>query len=152
MAFEIRAINDIVGTMRANVALGREHYEELVGNKGVVQFDPHLDRYTQLEELGLMVNLGAYIDGQLVGYSTNVLGPHMDSQHLLCGHNTMLFLAKAHRQGLTGMRLIKATSQACKERGARYMLWRARPDTTLAALLPRLGCSLLENVFSEVLE
>jgi len=151
VSFEIRAIDDIVGAMRANVALGIEHYEELVGDKATVKFDPHLDRYTQLESLNMLVSLGAYLDDQLVGYSVNILGPHMDSQHLLCAHNTMLFLAKAHRQGSLGVKLIRATSAACKARGAQYMLWRARPLTTLDKLLQRMGFDELEIVYSEVL-
>ena len=151
MSFEIRVIEDIVGAMRANVALGLEHYEELVGDKATVKFDPHLDRYTQLEALSMLVSLGAYLDDQLVGYSVNILGPHMDSQHTMCAHNTMLFLAKAHRKGTLGVKLIRATSTACKVRGAQYMLWRAKPETTLHALLPRLGFEVLETVFSEVL-
>ena len=151
MAFEIRVIDDIVSAMRANVALGLDHYEELVGEKDTVKFDPHLDRYTQLESMNLLVTLGAYQDDELVGYSVNILAPHMDSQHLLCGHNTMLFLAKDHRKGSLGVKLIKATSAECRRRGAGYMLWRAKPDTKLHALLSRLGCDVLETVFSEVL-
>ena len=148
---DIRAITDIVGTMRANIELGREHYAELVALKHVVEFDPHLDRYAMLEANNCMVNLGAYDGDKLVGYSTNVLGPHMDSQHLMCAHNTMFFLSKQYRKGLQGIRLLRATTAACKERGARYMLWRAKPDTSMHALLARMGHLHLETVYSEVI-
>ena len=81
----------------------------------------------------------------------NILTPHLHYQNLLCCHNDMLYLHPTHRQGWTGLKLIRATQAAARERGAQFMLWHAKEGTDLHALLPRLGCRVQDVVFSEVL-
>lgn len=152
MAFEIREFTGIADAIVANEALGLTHYDEIALNKGLMVYAPDVERFAQLEAAGAMVNLAVYDDSDaVVGYSINLLAPHLHYKDLMCAHNDMIFIAPAHRHGSLGVKLIKATREACKARGVRMMLWHAKENTPLAALLPRLGCQVQDIMYSEVL-
>ena len=91
----------------------------------------------------------AFDNEVMVGYSVNIIVPHLHYMHLSTATNDMIFIAKSHRQGRTGLMLIKATRELCKARGAQIMMWHAKQDTALAKLLPRLGCRVQDIIFSE---
>lgn len=151
MALEIREVTGIAAAIAANEALGREHYAEIALNQAVMVYAPDIERFKHLEAMGVMLNLGVFDGDQLVGYSVNLISPHLHYKDLMCAHNDMIYIAQAHRHGSLGVKLIKATQAACKARGVQFMLWHAKENTPLAALLPKLGCKVQDVIFSEVL-
>ena len=151
MSFEIREVTGIAAAIQANEALGREHYEEIALNKALMVYAPDIERYARLEELGVLLTLGVFKGDEMVGYSVNVITPHLHYRDLMTCHNDMIFIAPAHRRGSLGVRLIKATREAVKARGVQMMLWHAKENTPLAKLLPALGCRVQDILFSEVL-
>lgn len=151
VSFEIREIIGFADVIQANEALGREHYEEIALNKAVMAYAPDVDRYARLEQLGVLLTLGVFKGDVLVGYSVNIITPHLHYRDLLTCHNDMIYIAPAHRRGTLGVKLIKATRDAVKAKGVQLMLWHAKENTPLAKLLPRLGCGVQDILFSEVL-
>lgn len=151
MPFEIREVTNIAEAIQANEALGREHYEEIALNKRVMVYAPDITKYKALEAAGALLNLGMFDGDQLVGYSVNILHQHLHYKDLLVANNDMLFVSKDNRLGTAGLKLIRATTKACRERGAQLMLWHAKQNTPLAALLPKIGCGVQDILFSEVL-
>ncbi|WP_443696448.1 hypothetical protein [Pseudomonas sp.] len=149
MAVEMREVTGAASLIEANEPLGREHYEEIALNKTLMQYAPDIGRYRALEELGLLACVAAFDNEVMVGYSVNIIVPHLHYMHLSTATNDMIFIAKSHRQGRTGLMLIKATRELCKARGAQIMMWHAKQDTALAKLLPRLGCRVQDIIFSE---
>jgi len=149
--FTIREVTGIADAIQANEALGREHYEEIALNKQLMRYAPDIDRFKRLEELGVLCNLGVFNDDELIGYSVNIITPHLHYKDLLCAHNDMIFIAQAHRHGSLGVKLIKATREALKARGVRMILWHAKENTPLAQLLPRMGCKVQDILFSEAI-
>ena len=128
-----------------------EHREELTTNPDIMVLKPDVERYQALEQAGLLLSLGLFRDESLIGYSVNALFTHSHYSDLLLCQNELLFIAKEHRKGMAGVRLIAATEQAARERGADMMMWHAKPQTTLDRLLPRMGYRLQDIVYSQVL-
>jgi GNAT superfamily N-acetyltransferase len=151
VSFEIREFTGIADAIKANEALGLTHYDEIALNKDLMVYAPDIERYARLEALGVLVNLAVYDGDRVIGYSINIVTPHLHYKDLLCAHNDMIFLAPEHRQGSLGVKLIKATKAACAARGVQLMLWHAKENTPLAKLLPRMGCKVQDILFSEVL-
>jgi len=126
-----------------------EHWQEIALNKALMVLKPDAGMYRALEEQKKLVSLGAFVGDELVGYSVNLLQHHLHYADLKVAMNDVLFVAKAHRRGSAGHRLIKWTERAVRARGARMMLWHAKPGTALEGLLPRLGYGVQDIVFSK---
>lgn len=128
-----------------------EHWHESARNKHLMVLKPDLPRYTAMEAAGCLLSLVAYDDDEVVGYSVNIISPHLHYADLICAHNDVLFVAKPKRESALGMKLIRDTERACKARGAHLMLWHAKENTTLSRILPRMGCNTQEIIYSKEL-
>lgn len=128
-----------------------EHREEIALNKAVMVLKPDAQRYEALEAAGNLFILAAFKGNELVGYSVNFLLPHLHYADLTVASNDLLFVAKAHRKGIVGLRLIRATEARAKKAGAGLMLWHAKPATALSEIMPRLGYEVQDIIFSREL-
>jgi hypothetical protein len=128
-----------------------EHWLELAKNKELMVLKPDRERYATLERAGVILALGAFDGDRMVGYSVNLVGPHLHYADLAFAQNDVLFIAKSHRLGRTGYTLIKATEVAAKARGAQMLVWHAKQDTALDVLLPRLGYGVQDILYSKEL-
>lgn len=128
-----------------------DHWDEIALNKQVMVLKPHVERYQALEDLGMLLLLAAYDGDQLVGYSMNFVMPHLHYADLSVCSNDLLYLKPTHRKGRAGLLLLAQTREHAKARGARLMLWHAKPDTALVNILPRQGCRVQDVIFSEEL-
>lgn len=125
------------------------HWDEIALNKRLMQLQPDVERYRALDAQGGLLALGAYVDGQLVGYSVNFLMNHLHYAGLKVCSNDLLFVAKEHRHGRLGLQLIKRTEAEAKTRGAQMVLWHAKPGTALNELMPRLGYGVQDIIYSK---
>jgi GNAT superfamily N-acetyltransferase len=128
--------------------LFQEHWDEVARNKGLMVLKPHEEAYRAMEAGNMLLILGAYKGGEMVGYSVNFLLRHPHYADLEICQNDLLFIAKEHRNGPLGIRLMKRTEIEGKARGARLMLWHAKEGTPLAAILPRMGYGVQDIIFS----
>lgn len=149
---EIRPISVVEQLPRVTELL-REHWEEIALNKSLMVLKPNVELYAALEARNLLVSFGAFDGDEMVGYSVTILQPsHLHYADLCMATNDVLFVRQAHRgASRAGLQLIRATEQACKEQGAQLMLWHAKPDTALLALMPRLGYGVQDVIFSREL-
>jgi predicted GNAT superfamily acetyltransferase len=127
------------------------HWHESARNKHLMVLKPDVPRYRALEAAGALLSLVAYVDETIVGYSVNIVSPHLHYADLLCAHNDVLFVAEEYRKSPLGLKLIRDTERACKARGVHLMLWHAKEDTTLANILPKLGCKVQEIIYTKEL-
>lgn len=125
------------------------HYDELTKNKDIMILEPDYDKYQLLEDAGVLFGLYAYEDDKLVGYSLNIVSPHLHYKSVVMCSNDLLFLTPEKRQGRVGLMLIKETERVAKERGCNFMLWHAKESTALAAILPKMGCKVQEVMYSK---
>jgi GNAT superfamily N-acetyltransferase len=129
---EIEAADHIDGVMD----MLRENWAETGFD---FELRPNVDLVRLLQQRGVMFVLVAFDGEQLVGYSSAVLGPHVFNPDILTCESSALFVLPAWRKTSAGARLIAATEQAAKARGANRMLWHTRAGTPLAATLERRG-------------
>jgi GNAT superfamily N-acetyltransferase len=127
-----------------------EHREELTTNKALMELAPDVARYAEAEAAGALLGIVARIDGQVVGYSVNFVAPNLHYMRVRMAVNDVFFVDKAHR-GVLGLRLMRATREAAKARGAHLMAWHAKPGTPLESILRRQGCRVQDIVFTEEL-
>jgi predicted GNAT superfamily acetyltransferase len=127
------------------------HWHESARNKHLMVLKPDVARYEALEAAGSLLSLVAYVGDQVVGYSVNIVSPHLHYADLVCAHNDVLFVAEEYRNSPLGLKLIRDTERAAKARGVHLMLWHAKEDTTLANILPKMGCKVQEIIFTKEL-
>lgn len=128
-----------------------EHWEELVKKKHLLKVNPDLEVYNQLESSGKLLTLVAYVGNRLVGYSVNILNNHLHYKDVLVCMNDLLFVSKDYRTTPLGLKLIKLTEKAAKDKGVQIMTWHTKPNTPLDKILPRLGNSLHEHIYTKEL-
>lgn len=147
--YEIR--ETCIDEVLAAQALLEKHWDEIARNKRVMVLKPDVKRYHNLEAAGLLFTVGAYVDAQLVGYSVNIVSPHLHYSDLVVASNDVLYIDPEHRAGKLGLRLMRATEGIAKEAGAQLMLWHAKQGTRLNDLLPRLGYGVQDIIYSKEL-
>jgi GNAT superfamily N-acetyltransferase len=131
--------------------LVQAHYEEIARHKRVMELAPDWTRYFEMERAGLLLALVAWVNGDMVGYSVTLFGHHLHYKRLFYAQNDVLFVASPHRRSRVGLLLIRETEKQARESGARMMLWHAKPDTALEAIMPRLGYQTQDVIFSKEL-
>jgi len=132
-------------------ALLELHYAELTRNKEIAKLAPDWIRYRTLEDNGYLLTLLAFEGTALIGYSVFILSPHLHYMELKVALNDVMFLHPAHRLGYTGVRLIRESEKMCRAAGAGKICWHVKPDTTLQAILNRLGYDTEEVMQAKVL-
>lgn len=131
----------------------REHYLELAKNQDRVKLNVDWDRYAAMERAGGLLLYTARQDGGLIGYSCFFSSPHPHYLDLRLVSNDVLYVAKSHRVGRTGIRFIRY----CEERvrglyaGEIALTWHAKEHTPLAGMLQRLGYGVQDIVLSKLL-
>lgn len=123
-----------------------EHWKENESHASSNPPTPLIDAYKQLESSGFVVAFGAFDDDEIVGYCIAFVLPHLH-YGFLYGNHDILFLRKKYRSGSTGLKLISKVTQECKRLGAKFMLWHAKPNTTMDALLIKTGAKLEETIY-----
>lgn len=130
----------------------RRHWDEIALNKQLMRLDPDWSRYQDIENKGNLVVLVAETPGMgLAGYSISFVHAHLHYRNLVVAQNDVIFLDKEWRTAGVGAALLAATEQECKARGARMMMFHAKPETALEKVLPRRGYGVQDVVFSKEL-
>ena len=131
--------------------LFEEHYEEIARNKQVMKLKPNWPLYDTMNATGWLFIYLAMQGDVCIGYSMNLMMHHLHYADLRVCQNDVLFIKKEFRGGRIGLRLMKVTEDYAKSLGCKVMLWHAKEDTTLAALLPRLKYGVQDIIFSKEL-
>jgi len=135
---EIRRITDLNAARPEIDKLGIEHWQEC--ETALSQEPPKVmwEMYQILQQQGTLIAYGAYSGDQLVGYSAVIISPnpHYGWSALFAMHD-VTFIAREHRKGTTAMRLTRAIEAAAKKRGAKWILWTAKPYTAFDTMMRR---------------
>lgn len=126
-----------------------EHYREVCVDQEHLTLNPDWERYEAMIEAGQMFLLCAWTNKrELVGYSANIVMPHLHYRMSVWCWNDVLFVTRGLRQGGLGLGLIRATETEAKKRGAHVMAWHAKPATALEAVLERVDYRVQETIYS----
>ena len=131
--------------------LFEEHYEEIARNKEVMKLKPDEKAYRNLEEANQIFILSAWQDDVLIGYSVNFVLNHPHYADLLLAQNDLLYIKKEMRGSRAGLKLIKETETHATSLGCKLMLWHAKENTALGAILPRLKYGVQDIIYSKEL-
>jgi GNAT superfamily N-acetyltransferase len=95
--------------------------------------------------------LFAYYEDIIVGYSVNYIAPNMHSRGFFTCNNDVLYVDPLFRDTSLGLKLMKQTEKAGKNKGANLMVWNAPTNTSLVKILPRMGYKPIEVVMCKEL-
>lgn len=139
---------------RELIPLWQRHWEEVASDRDRVPLDPDFDQYYRLDLEGILRILTVRVDGELVGYSFSVIGPHLNYRSTLTAHTEKFWLAPEHRSGWTGVRLLRLTRRGLKDRGVKLHTINIKlsfQNGRVAKLLSRLGYTADEISMRKVL-
>lgn len=131
------------------VNLLQEHWLEVAKHKDIMVLDPDWEKYRMLQDAGTLFALVLYLGDQPVGYSANIIDTHLHYSGLTAASNDVLYVHPDHR-GTQALRLMNETKRVARERGAKAMLWHAKPNTSLDSIL-RKRAELQDNVYLQPL-
>ena len=126
---EINEMRELAEVMFEN------HYQEVALDKKVMKLDINWKRYYALEEQDAVCCLAAWLGNEMVGYSVNVIYQHMHYQDVKVIHNDVLFVAREHRGGGLGVKLIEATEIAGRYLECDVLLFHSKPGPDLEQIL-----------------
>ena len=127
------------------------HYLESARYRDIFKLNPNLDLYRKVADLGNFLGLVARVDGALAGYSVNFLQNNLHYWDTFYAKNDLIFVAEEHRSSGVGVRLLRATEEAARKRGAKLLIMHAKTGTALDQICPRLGYDDFEHLWSKVL-
>ena len=131
--------------------LFEEHYEEIARNKEVMKLKPDEETYRNMEKMRRIFILSASQNDVLIGYSVNFVLNHPHYADLVLAQNDLLYIKKEMRGSRAGLRLIKETEIHATSLGCKLMLWHAKENTALGAILPRLKYGVQDIIYSKEL-
>ena len=129
----------------------RQHWQEVARNKDLMVLSPSHEVYEAMDQAGVLFLLGMFAEGDLIGYSCNIVTPHLHYSGLTVCQNDVLYLDPDYRNGGAGIRLMTATEREARSRGARLVLWHAKDGSLMDKLLERRGYDVQDIVYSKAL-
>lgn len=124
-----------------------EHWLEVCTDTQTLHLNPDWEQYETLLEIGRLFLLCLWVGPELAGYSATFLTPHLHYRAHVAAMNDVIFVAKPYRNGLLGLRLIRATEKESFARGAHSLTLHAKPDTSLSHVLDRAGYKVVETLY-----
>jgi hypothetical protein len=108
--------------------------------------------YLAAEAAGRLHILTARDDGVLVGYFVSFIAPHTHYADTLCALEDGYYLARSHRKGLTGVRLIREWARRMKARGdvqELYLMTKLAPHLDHGVIFERLGFKPTDTLYRQ---
>ena len=128
-------------------ALCDEYRAESLRNPDLMGALPDREHYIRLVDSGLLCMLGVFVGDELVGLC-NVLVttvPHFSGK--VIASTETVFVAKAHRAGGAGLKLLRAAEKVAANAGAGGLYVTAPTGGRLERLLPHVGYHETNRVF-----
>jgi GNAT superfamily N-acetyltransferase len=69
----------------------------------------------------------------------------------LTAHNDIFYIKPEYRQGLTGVKLFKATEEIMKKYGVQRIIMNVKRSNDIGAIFERLGYKETERVYTKII-
>lgn len=138
-----------IETLRKGLELAREHYYEVEEKSSTIPFNLNMEMVTTLLDLGLLRNVVAVRDGEIVGYFSNIISPCIHTSRMTA-KELGIFLHPSARGGSTFYRMLKLAEQIAKEAGC-YSQMLAFKEGHDVGLAQRAGYTPTETVYHKLL-
>ena len=127
------------------------HWKEIACNKDKIKMNPDWDQYALVEEQGHLGIYTARLEGALVGYFVVIATTHMHYKDHIFAVNDVIFLAKEHRKGSLGKRLIEYAQEDLRDKGVSVLAINTKVHQPFDGLMEHMGFSLQERLYSKCL-
>lgn len=131
------------------VGLAKAHYYEVEEKSSAHPFNLNLELITSLSDLGVIQNVVAVKDGEVVGYFTNTVSPCVFTGGKVA-KELGIYLHPNFRGGSTFLRMVKLAETLAKEAGcySQLLAFKKGHDFGLAE---RLGYGMTETIYQKFL-
>lgn len=126
-----------------------QHWKEIAINQEHIKLNPDWKQYARLDSINALRVYTARSGKRLVGYFVVIISKNLHYQDHLFAANDVIFLAKTHRKGTTGIRLIKYAEEQLKAEGISVMVVNTKAHQPFDKILERQGFELTERVYSK---
>lgn len=128
-------------------ALCDEYREESLRNPHMMGALPDREGYTRMVDAGLLRPIGVFVGEELVGFCAVLITPVLHFGGKVIASTETLFVAKAHRAGGAGLKLLRAAEEVALNAGADGLYVTAPTGGRLERLLPHVGYHETNRVF-----
>lgn len=128
-----------------------QHWKEIALNHADVPLDIDHEKYDALDRSGALHIVTVRQDGELVGYHVAIISGHLHYKSTLHGITDVYWLAPAHRQGFTGIRLFKHVEKEMTALGVRKLFTGTKVHLDMSKLFERLGFKRVEYLYAKLI-
>jgi len=121
-----------------NIEALMAEYAEEAHNPELPSPNAQFEQYRKLQEIGMLGALGAFMGEELIGF-VGVIRSVMPHHGATLAMTESFFVAKAHRKGGAGLKLLRAAEQHAKEVGSPCLLVSTVHGSVLEKIMPSLG-------------
>jgi len=123
------------------------HWEEVATHKDKIPLDPNHVEYERLNRSGQLHLTVARHQGQMVGYLSAIVRPHLHYAHSLSAFYDLYYLAPNYRRGLNGVKLFKEAERALKARGVQRLFTGTKLSKDASRIFERMNWLETERLF-----
>jgi GNAT superfamily N-acetyltransferase len=127
----------------------KSHWEEVGTDKDKIPMDVDFAYYADAARAGILHVMVARNEGELVGYHSTFVRPHVRYKSTLMGFVDVYFLHKDFRRGSTGIRLLRAAEQSLKARGVKKILTGTKLSLDRGKVFEHLGYHAAETTYTK---
>jgi GNAT superfamily N-acetyltransferase len=130
-----------------------EHWQTLANNPNEILLNPDIERYQSLQDAGILHNIVAYEEDNMVGYVVLLIMPHLHYKDDKFAMVDVLFTSPSARNSKLGITLINRTEELCKAEKVSVLTYHTKPaHNTIDKILFRKGFSHFENIIGKLLK
>ena len=126
-----------------------EHWEEIAVNKDKVLLNPDIQKYIDLNEMGILDVYTARDGGKLIGYFVTMKSPHLHYQDHVFAMNDIIYVDPAYRKSTVAYRLVKFAEADLKAQGVSVLMINMKVHAPFDRFLEGLGFSNTERVYTK---
>lgn len=150
---------EALATSQHDVAkLLNAHWREVDVFHDDAPLDPDWTRYAQLDQFGWLGIATVRIDGEMIGYMTLIIGPHLHHKAVKWATVDVMYLHPKYRKGWTGVRLIKFVEKGLRKLEVKVFWFSVKSHftnergRTVEEVLKFLGFDYTEATYAKVLK
>lgn len=123
------------------------HYHEISADK-TIPLCPDTERYDQLDAAGVIHTYTARLEGELIGYAIFFVQPHLHYATTTHALQDVIFIAREHRRGTLGLRLIRYCDRQLQSEGIHVVHHHIKAAHNWGPILERMGYRLQDLIYT----
>lgn len=127
----------------------KDHWQEIAVNKDHIKLNPDWDAYEALEKDNKLKIFTARENNKLIGYFVVITGYNIHYKDHLFAANDVLYLAREHRKGLTGMKLMRFAENCLKADGVSVITVNSKAHRPFDKLMEYMRYNMIERVYQK---